>query len=120
MPKRCAQKVSWTGMVTLPPSASVAKIRSASAGLLDRRHHVEALGRVVVLSRRVAAQQILASKIDTRVDDLVARLRAGLLRGRGLAVGHREHDLAAEGPGVEVERLTQFAVEMQVGAGLHG
>src|SRR5207248_657573 len=32
MPKRCAQKVSWTGMVTLPPSARVLKIRSASAG----------------------------------------------------------------------------------------
>src|SRR5947208_11376591 len=89
-------------------------------GLLDRRHHVEALGRVVVLCRRVAAEEALASEIDPRVDDLVARFRRGLLRARRFAVGHREHDLAAEGPGVEVERLTAVAVEMQMGAGLHG
>src|SRR2546430_6872142 len=88
-------------------------------GLLDRRHHVEALGRVVVLCRRVAAEEELASEIDARVDDLVARFRRGLLRPGRFAVGHREHDLAAEGAGVEVERLTAVAVEMQVGAGLH-
>src|SRR2546430_15976211 len=88
--------------------------------LLDRRHHVEALGRAVALCRRVAAEEELASEIDPRVDDLVARLRRGLLRARRFAVGHREHDLAAEGPGVEVERLTAAAVEMQMGAGLPG
>ena len=32
MPKRCAQKVSWIGIVTWPPSEKALKIRSASAG----------------------------------------------------------------------------------------
>src|SRR5205823_529419 len=95
MPKRCAQKVSWTGMVTLPPSARVLKIRSASAGCSTAAITLKPSG-VVVLCRRVAAEEELASEIDARVDDLVARVVRGPLRARRFAVGHREHDLAAE------------------------
>src|SRR5207253_6678158 len=87
--------------------------------LLERRHHREALRRLVAVRRRIAAEQILAAEVDACVDDLPAHFGRRVLGSRGFAVGHREHDSAAESLGVEVESLAAVALEVDVGSGLH-
>lgn len=88
-------------------------------GLLDRRHHCEALRHLVAVRGRITAEEVLTAEIDARVDDLPTHLGRRLLAPRGFAVGHGEHDPAAEGLGVKVEGLAAVALEVHVGSGLH-
>ena len=53
------------------------------------------------------------------MDDLPAHFGRRVLGARGFAVGHREHDSAAESLGVEVESLAAVALEVDVGSGFH-
>src|SRR6478736_9707681 len=89
-------------------------------GLLDAGQHVEALRRLIALRGRIAAVELPVAEVQARVNDLVAHLRGRFGRRRRLPVRHGEHDLAAEGPGIEIEGLAAVALEMQVGTGLHG
>src|SRR6516164_4489063 len=50
--------------------------------VLDGRHHVEPLGRLVAVRWGVATQQKLLSEIEPRVDDLVAHTRGSVLCAR--------------------------------------
>src|ERR1700722_1243157 len=119
-----AEAVGPEGLRERHADAALARERDEDAlglgGVLHREEHVEALRRLKALPWRIAAHDRLVTKLQARVNDLVAHLGWRLAGGRGFTVGHGEGDAAAQNGGVEVKGFTAVALEVQVGAGLHG